>query len=98
MIGFYNGKKRQADELMGKKNNVVYIENILIEQNNNCFLFKKNLKYIWAKFMKTSNMSKESINMLLNNSDLIRKEKYLSCKNIHKIKILLNKLLYGTVI
>lgn len=48
--------------------------------------------------MKTSNMSKESINMLFNNSDLIRKEKYLSCKNIHKIKILLNKLLYGTVI
>lgn len=71
VIQFNDGKKGQANELMDNKNTIAYIANILIEQENNCFPFKKNIKYSQAKFTQTSKISKKSMSMLFNNPDLI---------------------------
>lgn len=82
---------------MNKKNIIVYIVDISIELNKNCFLFKNNVKYAEVKFMP-SKMSKRLISMFFNNFNLVLIEQHLSYKNIDKIRELLIKLIYSKVI
>lgn len=48
LIKFINSKKKLANELVNKETIIRYIS---IKQNNNCFSFKNNLKYIYTKFI-----------------------------------------------
>lgn len=96
-IKFDNCIREQIVELVDKKNTTVYIVDIPINQDNICFLFKNNVEYIQAKFMQVSKISKGSINIFFNNSDLASIQQYLSYKNIDKIRVLLTKLSYSKV-
>lgn len=71
---------------------------IPIDWDNNCLLFKNNVKYRWAKYMQASKMSKELIYMFFDNANLALMQQYLSHKNINEIKTLLIKLSYDKVI
>lgn len=48
LIKFINSKKKLASKLVNKETIIGYMS---IEQNNNCFSFKNNLKYIYTRFI-----------------------------------------------
>lgn len=77
---------------------MIYIANIPIDQDNNCFLLRNNVIYAYAKFMQAGKMSKKLIDMFFNNLDLIPIQQHLNQKNKNKMKALLMKLSYGKVI
>lgn len=54
MIAFNNGKKEQAGKSVDKENTIVYMADIPIEQNNNCFLFKNNMEYAWQNVKRVN--------------------------------------------
>lgn len=43
---FNNDKKIRSSELIEEEKTIAYMINISIEQNNNCFQFKDNIKYL----------------------------------------------------
>lgn len=45
-IKFDHGIKRQAVEPVNEKNIIVYIADILIDQDINCLLFKNSVEYV----------------------------------------------------
>lgn len=77
---------------------MTYMMDIPIDQNNNCHLFKNNMEYAQAKFIQASKMSKKSMDIFFNNSDLALIQEYLSYKNGDKMGALLRKLSYGKII
>lgn len=56
--------------------------------NNNNLLFENNVEQIWANFIQASIITKKSIKKFFNNLDLATMQKYLSYKNMNKIKAL----------
>lgn len=44
--------------------------NILIDQNNNCLLYKNRMKYIKAKIIQARKMSKRLMDIFFNNPNL----------------------------
>lgn len=76
---------------------MTYIANIVIDQNNNCFLLKNNVEYLWAKFIQASKIPKKLISIFFNNLNSPMQQ-HLSYKNINKMKLLLTKLIYGKII
>ena len=77
---------------------MAYLTDIPIKQNNNCIPFENNVVYTWTRFIQTYKMLKGLIDMFFNNFDLAPMQKHLSHKNINKMRTLLTKLLYGSVI
>ena len=96
-IKFNDGKRGQAGDSVDEENTMAYMADIPIEQDNNCFPFKNNVEYAWAKFMQTSKMSKGSMDMFFNNSELALMRQHLSYKNVDKMRALLTELLYDKV-
>lgn len=45
-IKFDDSKKRQAGESVEDKDIIAYIEDVLVDVNNNCYLFRYNIDYI----------------------------------------------------
>ena len=70
LIGFINIERRQAEEPARDKKFMAYLADIPVVFNNNDLSFKNNIKYIWAKFMQDSKMTKKSIGIFFNNLDL----------------------------
>ena len=97
-IEFKDGKREQAGEPVDEENTMAYMADIPIEQDNNCFPFKNNVEYAWAKFMQTSKMSKGSMGMFFNNPDLAPMRQHLNYKNVDEMRALLTELPYGKVI
>ena len=82
---------------MGDKDIMAYMENIPVDVDNNCHLFKHSVDYAGAKFLQASKMSKESMDMFFSNLDLVPMWKRLNYKNVNKMQALLTKLPYGKV-
>lgn len=40
---------------------MTYMENVPVDINNDCHLFKNNIDYVQAEFMQTCKIAKESI-------------------------------------
>ena len=73
--------------------------NISVVEDNNHFPFEDNDEYIWARFMQASKMIKELMTIfLVTNLTLTPMRKYLSYKNVDKMKALLTELSYYQVI
>lgn len=49
---------------------MAYMTDIIVDQDNNCILFKNNIKYVWEKFIQASKISKRSLNIFLNTYNL----------------------------
>ena len=71
MIRFTNSEKRQVGKLVGDKEFMAYLADILVILNNNDLLFKNNVKYARAKFMQDGKMTKRSIIIFFNHFDLV---------------------------
>lgn len=97
LLEFDDDKKGQTEKLVKDEDAMVYITNMSIVINNNCFPLKNNVEYTWAKFIQASKMTKGSIEIFFRNPNLISMQKYLSYKNMNKIKVLLMELLYDKV-
>ena len=97
IIGFINSKRGQTGEPIGDKKFMAYLEDTQIVLNDNRLPFKNNIKYTWAKFIQDSKMIKGLMEMFFNNPDLAPIWKYLSYKNMDKIRPLLTELLYGKI-
>lgn len=49
---------------------MIYIEDVLVDIDNNYHLFKNSVDYTWAKFMQVSKMLKGSMIMFFSTFDL----------------------------
>lgn len=70
MINFDDSQSEQAKELIGYEHVIISTTNIFDIKNNNHFLFKNNVEYIWIRSMQASIMIKKLIIMFFNNPDL----------------------------
>lgn len=46
------------------------MKNILIDLNNNYYLFKNNIDYTYTNFLQSSKISKKLVNIFFNNHNL----------------------------
>ena len=97
VIGFTNSEKKQAEEPVRDEEVMPYLADKPVVLNDNSSPFKNNVKYVWAKFMQESKMTKGSMGMLFNNPDLAPIREHLSYKNVDEMRALLTKLPYGKV-
>ncbi len=97
VIGFTNSEKKQAEEPVRDEEVMAYLVDKPVILNDNGFPFKNNVKYVWAKFMQDSKMTKGSMGMFFNNPDLAPLQEHLSYKNVDEMRALLTKLPYGKV-
>lgn len=83
---------------MEDKNTITYMEDILVDIDNNYYLFKKSVDYVWAKFMQAGKISKKSIDMFFNNPNSTLMGEQLTYKNVDQMWALLTELPYNKVI
>ena len=97
VIRFTNSKKEQAGEPIRNEEFMAYLADTPIVLNDNNLLFRNNVEYTWAKFMQDSKITKRSIEIFFNNSDLTSMQEHLSYKSIDEMKALLTELPYNKV-
>lgn len=54
---------------------MAYIEDVLVDINNNCHLFRHGVNYAYRKFLKVSKMLRKLINMIFSNLNLASLQK-----------------------
>lgn len=97
MIGFNKSKKGYVGKPIRDKDVIEYLADMPVVANDNRLSIQNNVEYACAKFIQASQITKRSIKMFFNNPDLTSIRKYLSYKNVDKIKALLTELPYGKV-
>ncbi len=97
LIRFNDGRRGQAGESVGNKDAMADIADILGDIDNRLPL-KNNVEYEWARFIQASKMTKGSMTMFFSNPTLAPMRKYLSYKNVDKMRTLLTELPYSKVI
>lgn len=96
-IKFVNSQRKKENEPMRDKNTIAYIKNILVNINNNCYLFKYTVDYTWIKFLQASKSLKLLMNMFFSNLDLAYMQEYIKYQNLDKMQALLIELSYGKI-
>ena len=65
-IWFNDGKRGQVREPVRNKDAMADVEDILNDADN-CLLFKNNVEYEWARFMQASKMTKRLMTIFFSN-------------------------------
>lgn len=97
MIRFTKSKKKQVREPVRNKDVIVYLADMSVIANDNCFPFNNNVEYVQTKFMQSSKMTKVLVRMFFNNLALAPIWKHLSYKNVNEMRALLIELPYSKV-
>lgn len=69
-IQFNNRSEGQVGRVVGEKNTIVYIEDVPVDVDNNCYPFINIVDYVWAKFLQMSKILKHSMGMFFYDPNL----------------------------
>ena len=97
VIRFINNKRKQVEKPIRDEKFIAYLADTPVVLNDNGLLFKNNIEYTWAKFMQDSKITKGSMGIFFNNSDLAPIRKHLSYKSMDEMRALLIELPYNKV-